>query len=475
MPANSRDPAPGPRCSSPCAGRRRPEPLDHAGPLAQALGRPPCSTPRVEHDLHADADAEHRTAAGEPPADHLVAAHGAQAGHAGGEGADAGHDQAVGRLGRGAVGGQLDLGADALERADGGAHVAEAVVEHDHVGTAAHRAASRRRRRTGPGFAGPGFAAATRAHGGPSTITAPTRRGQRHDHPAAPSGHGLGSLEQGPQQGEHADHASRRRGRRCAVGRPARRRARRRTAAGRSGGPARRLDRTGGVGGPAAPTSRSVTASGSDCAAGRRPRVSTSARPATAAPAGVPRRGSARAAARGGRAPRQPPGGVVEHRALAAGRREQRRVGHHDRPRGGGDDVAAQAEAGAGAGQTPGVGHRDDEEVPLERRPVVPRAGRGVGPVVRARSERALGAGHALDPRVDRDRGAQRTGDRLELGLDDVVRVAARRAPARAGRCGVEGERLEDVPGQRAGVRAPPRRRRSARTPAPSGSPVCTQ
>ena len=44
--------------------------------------------------------------------------------------------------------------------------------------------------------------------------------------------------------------------------------------------------------------------------------------------------------------------------------------------------------------------------------------------------------GHAGLARVDRDRVAERPGERLELRLDEVVRVAARTAPARAGRSG---------------------------------------
>ena len=54
----------------------------------------------LEQHLHADADAEHRPAAGEPLADHVVAADRAQAGHARGERADPGNDQPVGLRGR---------------------------------------------------------------------------------------------------------------------------------------------------------------------------------------------------------------------------------------------------------------------------------------------------------------------------------------------------------------------------------------
>ena len=50
--------------------------------------------------------------------------------------------------------------------------------------------------------------------------------------------------------------------------------------------------------------------------------------------------------------------------------------------------------------------------------------------------------------------GAQRAGDRLELGLDEVVRVAAGQHAHVQGDAGVVGEALEHVPGQRAGVGA---------------------
>ena len=51
-------------------------------------------------------------------------------------------------------------------------------------------------------------------------------------------------------------------------------------------------------------------------------------------------------------------------------------------------------------------------------------------------SQGALGARDAVDARVELDGCAQGAGEGLELGLDDVVRVAARRAPARAGDAG---------------------------------------
>ena len=69
--------------------------------------------------------------------------------------------------------------------------------------------------------------------------------------------------------------------------------------------------------------------------------------------------------------------------------------------------------------------------------------------------------------RVDRDRVAERPGERLELGLHDVVRLAAGEHPHVQRDVGVERERLEDVPGQRAEVGRPRRRRRARRTPGP--------
>ena len=75
-----------------------------------------------EH-LHADADAEDRAARLDPAGDHLLAADAAQPGHAGGERADAGHDEAVAFGGRVQVGGHRDVGAGPGERPLGGAQV----------------------------------------------------------------------------------------------------------------------------------------------------------------------------------------------------------------------------------------------------------------------------------------------------------------------------------------------------------------
>ena len=47
---------------------------DDARPLAEALGVDAALDAALEEHLHADADAQHRTAAGEPAVDDLVAA-----------------------------------------------------------------------------------------------------------------------------------------------------------------------------------------------------------------------------------------------------------------------------------------------------------------------------------------------------------------------------------------------------------------
>ena len=75
---------------------RRGELLDDAGPLAAALGVVPVLDAALEQDLHPDADAEDRSAAGQPPPDDPGPVDGAQARHAGGERADAGDDETVG-------------------------------------------------------------------------------------------------------------------------------------------------------------------------------------------------------------------------------------------------------------------------------------------------------------------------------------------------------------------------------------------
>jgi hypothetical protein len=67
------------------------EPVDGAGKDAAALGAQAELDSLGEQDLHADADAEDRASPVEPRRDHLLAADAAQAGHAGGERAHAGH------------------------------------------------------------------------------------------------------------------------------------------------------------------------------------------------------------------------------------------------------------------------------------------------------------------------------------------------------------------------------------------------
>ena len=105
----------------------------NARPLAEPRRLVSALDAVLEQHLHADADAEHGTTAGEPTLDELAAAHRIQLVHDGRERADAGHDQAVGRGDLRAVGGQLDGRARELERLGGRVNVAGAVVE-DHDG-----------------------------------------------------------------------------------------------------------------------------------------------------------------------------------------------------------------------------------------------------------------------------------------------------------------------------------------------------
>src|SRR5690606_36657934 len=58
------------------------------------------------------------------------------------------------------------------------------------------------------------------------------------------------------------------------------------------------------------------------------------------------------------------------------------------------------------------------------------------------------------DPRIQCHRGAQCSGDRLELRLDDVVRVPTGQHPHVQSDAGVVGEGLDDVSGERADVLA---------------------
>ncbi len=131
-----------------CGTTGRVQPVDEPGPLPQALGALAVLDAGVEHHLHADADAQHRTTAGEPTLDDLLAADRAQAGHHRGEGADPGHDEAVGADRGVLVGGELDVRAHARQRAHGRPDVAEAVVEHDDAGSRHRASLSGRPRRT---------------------------------------------------------------------------------------------------------------------------------------------------------------------------------------------------------------------------------------------------------------------------------------------------------------------------------------
>src|SRR5690606_12997014 len=105
--------------------------------LSEAVGlHTPFDAP-IEHDLHADADAEHLAAAREAALDEFGAARAAERLHDGREGSDARYEQSVGVHDAFAIGTQLDACAGTLERLDGRVHVAGAVVEYDD-GRAGH-------------------------------------------------------------------------------------------------------------------------------------------------------------------------------------------------------------------------------------------------------------------------------------------------------------------------------------------------
>jgi hypothetical protein len=119
------------------------QPADGAGPFGQARGLDAVLDATGEEDLHADADAQYRAAAGQPALDDPVPASLVQALHAGGEGTDPWHQQPVGRHGRVEVTGDLDIGADMGQGPLGGAHVTESVIEDDHALGHAHSPSSR--------------------------------------------------------------------------------------------------------------------------------------------------------------------------------------------------------------------------------------------------------------------------------------------------------------------------------------------
>ena len=84
-----------------------------------------------EQHLHADADAEDRAAALDAGGDHLFAADPADAGHTGGERADAGNDEPVGFERGVEVGGHRDNRTRSDQGPLGGPEVTRAVVEND--------------------------------------------------------------------------------------------------------------------------------------------------------------------------------------------------------------------------------------------------------------------------------------------------------------------------------------------------------
>src|SRR5262249_7628149 len=97
------------------------EGLDRARPLGQALALHAELDAAGEQDLHADADAQHGTAAREAPVDDPVPARLLQTLHTGREGADTGDEEPVRVHRRVEVARYLDLGARAREGAFGGA------------------------------------------------------------------------------------------------------------------------------------------------------------------------------------------------------------------------------------------------------------------------------------------------------------------------------------------------------------------
>src|SRR5690606_22140533 len=113
---------------------------DRARPLPQTLAVLPALDAPLEHDLHADADAQHGAAAGEAAIDDLISAVRDQCVPHCCEGADAGDEEPVGLEGLVAVSGQLDIGAGRYESLDGGVDVARLVVEHRDAGRAGHSA-----------------------------------------------------------------------------------------------------------------------------------------------------------------------------------------------------------------------------------------------------------------------------------------------------------------------------------------------
>ena len=122
-----------PMCGTTWPAAARPVPGHSPSPSSAGdarLGRP------VEQHLHADADAEHRPAAGEPQVDQPGPPAARSPRMQAWKLPTPGTNRPSAASTAAAVGGQLDLGADALERAHGRADVAAAVVEDDHAGGA---------------------------------------------------------------------------------------------------------------------------------------------------------------------------------------------------------------------------------------------------------------------------------------------------------------------------------------------------
>ena len=155
---------------------------------AEPLGDHAVLVAVLEQDLHADADAEHRPAAGRPGprspgrrrARRTPAMHAAKAPTPGTT-----RPSALG--GRGQVGGHRHVGADPLQRAFGRAQVARAVVEHDHPamhiltpGQQPQHAAGRRRPRPSTASTDDGPAPAPAFHrDAPPTNSRPARAADR--------------------------------------------------------------------------------------------------------------------------------------------------------------------------------------------------------------------------------------------------------------------------------------------------------
>jgi len=113
--------------------------LDPAAQHAQTSSLLAVLDARIEENLHAYADAQHRAASTRSLDDRRAAVHRDKPGHARREGTDAGYDQTVGVSRRLGIRRHRDIGPDALERALRGAEIARPVVEHHD---ALHRGSS---------------------------------------------------------------------------------------------------------------------------------------------------------------------------------------------------------------------------------------------------------------------------------------------------------------------------------------------